>query len=149
MKKRILIGVLITVIVLFFAAFIFCSVFFTMKGLHANEQQWIYFDHYQAIAEKSIRNDPEMIAAYGEDFEFELRYVYTTDIEGGTDSLFDLFRDVFDPWTPESLEEFNNYIETMQFVFTVEENEYEIAFEKDATGAFAVKDIRPTEKTSQ
>ena len=85
------------------------------------------------MAEEYIKSDSGMLDKYGDDFsvEFDNSVTYS---ESGERGFFDRYIEVFVPNAPDTLEEFTDGIDMIEFNVRISGDEYEIIFEKNDLG---------------
>ena len=130
MKNKKIIFVLIGALVV---CFIGSSIFFALQGISAAKKRQEYFDVYRDMAEEYIKSDSGMLDKYGDDFsvEFDNSVTYS---ESGERGFFDRYIEVFVPNAPDTLEEFTDGIDMIEFNVRISGDEYEIIFEKNDLG---------------
>lgn len=146
MKKKKLIFIIIGAFVI---CFIIASIFFVQRALSAADKRQEYFDVYRADAEEYIKSEAEMLDKYGDDISVEFDNLVTYEESGDKgllDIYIDMLRNIFAPRAPESIEEFNEEIESIQFSVKVNGNAYEITFEKNELGELVVSELIQVEK---
>ena len=133
MKKDKIIFILIGIGAVCFAA---CSLFFVMRGFLAHDKQNEYFDLYRAEAREYIESDPEICEKYGEDISVEFdTYSYSYAVKR---RAIDKYIEVFFPWKPETVEEFNQKLDEIDFNVMINGDPYNIVLEKNMNGEFEV-----------
>ncbi len=133
-KKRnliILIGVI--AIICFWGA----SVFFALQGFTAAKKKHAYFDVYKAQAEEYINTAPEILEKYGDriSIKFDKTVTYSENRDRG---FFDRYIEVFSPQVPDTLEEFSENMDRIKFKVWINNDAYEIVFEKNDSGELIV-----------
>ena len=137
MKNKKIIFVLIGALVV---CFIGSSIFFALQGISAAKKRQEYFDVYRDMAEEYIKSDSGMLDKYGDDFsvEFDNSVTYS---ESGERGFFDRYIEVFVPNAPDTLEEFTDGIDMIEFNVRISGDEYEIIFEKNDLGELVVTNL--------
>ena len=92
------------------------------------------------MAEEYIKSDSGMLDKYGDDFsvEFDNSVTYS---ESGERGFFDRYIEVFVPNAPDTLEEFTDGIDMIEFNVRISGDEYEIIFEKNDLGELVVTNL--------
>ena len=142
MKNKKIIFVLIGALVV---CFIGSSIFFALQGISAAKKRQEYFDVYRDMAEEYIKSNSEMLNKYGDDFsvEFDNSVTYS---ESGERGFFDRYIEVFVPNAPDTLEEFTDGIDMIEFNVRISGDEYEIIFEKNDLGELVVTNLSEINK---
>ena len=142
MKNKKIIFVLIGALVV---CFIGSSIFFALQGISAAKKRQEYFDVYRDMAEEYIKSDSGMLDKYGDDFsvEFDNSVTYS---ESGDRVFFDRYIEVFVPNAPDTLEEFTDGIDMIEFNVRISSDEYEIIFEKNDLGELVVTNLSEINK---
>ena len=137
MKNKKLLFILLGI---FAVCFIGASIFFAMQGISANNKMQEYFDVYREKAEEYIKSDEEILSKYGNNVsvEFDSSVQYR---ESGERGFFDKYIEVFAPRVPDSLEKFTEGIETITFDVKINDDQYEITFEKNSIGELVVSNL--------
>lgn len=137
MKNKKLLFILLGV---FAVCFIGASIFFAMQGISSTNKRQEYFDIYREKAEEYIKSDSEVLSKYGNNVsvEFDNSVTYRESEERG---FFDRFIEVFAPRVPDSLEEFTEGIDMINFDVKINGDKYKITFEKNSTGELVVSTI--------
>ena len=142
MKNKKIIFVLIGALVV---CFIGSSIFFALQGISAAKKRQEYFDVYRDMAEEYIKSNSGMLDKYGDDFsvEFDNSVTYS---ESGERGFFDRYIEVFVPNAPDTLEEFTDGIDMIEFNVRISGDEYEIIFEKNDLGELVVTNLSEINK---
>ena len=142
MKNKKIIFVLIGALVV---CFIGSSIFFALQGISAAKKRQEYFDVYRDMAEEYIKSNSGMLDKYGDDFsvEFDNSVTYS---ESGERVFFDRYIEVFVPNAPDTLEEFTDGIDMIEFNVRISGDEYEIIFEKNDLGELVVTNLSEINK---
>ena len=137
MKNKKIIFVLIGALVV---CFIGSSIFFALQGISAAKKRQEYFDVYRDMAEEYIKSNSEMLNKYGDNFsvEFDNSVTYS---ESGERGFFDRYIEVFVPNAPDTLDEFTDGIDMIEFNVKISGDEYEIIFEKNDLGELVVTNL--------
>jgi len=141
-KNKKIIFVLIGALVV---CFIGSSIFFALQGISAAKKRQEYFDVYRDMAEEYIKSNSGMLDKYGDDFsvEFDNSVTYS---ESGERVFFDRYIEVFVPNAPDTLEEFTDGIDMIEFNVRISGDEYEIIFEKNDLGELVVTNLSEINK---
>lgn len=137
MKKKVWLFILIGIVV-------FLQLGLIARALVINSAEQRYFDVYRDQAEEYIKASPEMLDKYGADFavRFDNSVTYSP---GEKKDFFEDVADAFWPRLSHSLEEFSCGMDMIKFRVTVSGDAYEITFEKDGQGKFAVSSLTEAE----
>ena len=137
MKNKKFIFVLIGILVV---CFIGAPVFFGLQGISAANKIQGYYDAYRDMAEEYIKANSEMLNKYGDDIsvEFDNSVTYS---RSGKRGFLDRYIEVFVPNVPDTLEEFTDGMDMIQFNVKISGNEYEIIFEKNDLGELVVTNL--------
>ena len=93
-----------------------------------------YADFYREAATEYVKNDPEMIERYGDDFDFELDYTFWFVQDDDDGAIAHLFQRLSGKYIPQSLEDFNRATKRIEFPFAVGEDRYRVILNKDESG---------------
>ena len=116
--------------------FIGSTLFLVFQGISAQDKQHEYHNLYRAQAKEYIESDPEIREKYGEDISVEFgSYSYTYSEKR---RAIDRYIEVFFPWKPETVEEFNAKIDAIRFNVKINDDPYEIILEKNENGELSV-----------
>lgn len=138
MKRKIIIFVLIGV---FATSFLGLTAFSVMRGISANEKRQEYFDAYREQAKDYVESHSEI---YGENASLNFdRTVYTESTER---SFLDLCIDTFFPRVPNTIEEFSEELESLEFTAEMNTEKFKIIFTKDESGELTLSSIEKIDK---
>ena len=136
MKNKKLLFILLGVLVI---CIIGVSLFCVIRGIMASNKWQEYCDVYRERAEEYIKSDAEILSKYGSNIsvEFDDSVSYIESNRG----FFDRYIEVFAPKIPASVEEFAEGIELLSFDVEINNDDYEITFEKNGEGELVVSDL--------
>ena len=137
MKNKKFIFVLIGILAV---CFIGTSLFFALQGISASNKKLEYFDVYRNIAEEYIKSNSEMLNKYGDDISVNFDNTITYS-ESGERGFWDKYIEVFAPRVPDTLKEFTDGIDTINFNVKINGDKYEITFEKNSLGELVVANL--------
>ena len=111
-----------------------------MQGISAANKIQGYYDAYRDMAEEYIKANSEMLNKYGDDIsvEFDNSVTYS---RSGKRGFLDRYIEVFVPNVPDTLEEFTDGMDMIQFNVKISGKEYEIIFEKNDLGELVVTNL--------
>ena len=139
-KKKLLIIILAIV----GPCFIALTLFSVFQGFSSAEKREEYFDVYRAKAVEYLTADEEMIGKYGEDFKvrFDTRVTYHEPDGAG---FWGMVKALFISDVPDSIEEFNERVDMIEFKVYIADDAYEIKFEKNTHGELVVTSLTAVE----
>ena len=138
-EKRIIVFVLLGI---FAASFVFLTAFSVTRGMNADDKRQEYFDVYREQAKEYVESHSEI---YGENASLNF-YKAVSYTENGDRGFLDLCIDTFFPRVPDTIEEFSEDFESLEFTAEINGEKFKIAFTKNESGELTLSSIEKIDK---